>query len=332
LLLDNGQRHFVNQDAFGSSLALTPLQAASCNGQNPRFSVAWTAPDKVDLRLGASTGSLLGTFGPSGSLMLPELSDGTLIYLTGAGSTNVLASARVSIAGNDCAAPQILAQGVVNAASFAPISLAPGALATLRGVNLGSATIQAPGIQYPNALGGYSVSISSVPCPLLYVSPTQINFLVPPSLPPGRHLLTVGSATTDVLISPTSPGIFTLNADGTGVPLAALIAVSKDGSTTQLSPYQCNTAHCVPAAMFLPPNTVEVYIVLYGTGFRNARNPAASIGGALANVLYLGAHTVYPGLDQMNIQVTNLASLSGKTSLVLQADGVFSNAVDLIFQ
>jgi len=34
----------------------------------------------------------------------------------------------------------------------------------------------------------------------------------------------------------------------------------------------------------------------------------------------------------VNIQVTNLASLFGKTSLVLLSDGTFSNAVELSFQ
>ena len=75
--------------------------------------------------------------------------------------------------------------------------LAPGSLAAVKGSNLSFATAQASGSPYPITLGGVTVYISGEACPLLYVSSSQINFLIPADLPPGCHLLSVGSATSD---------------------------------------------------------------------------------------------------------------------------------------
>jgi len=72
--------------------------------------------------------------------------------------------------------------GVVNAASYQPItaSLAPGELITLFGTGLSSVTMAMQGGQaFPPQLGGVSVTINSIPCPIYYVSPTQMSVIVP---------------------------------------------------------------------------------------------------------------------------------------------------------
>ena len=332
LSLSNGQVHFVNQDASGIALALSPLAAASCGNQLPQFGVSWTSPSNVDIRLGSPGGQLFGQFGPSGSAILPPLVDGTTIYLVASRSTVALASARVSILPADCNATGVLPGGIVNAASFAPISVAPGSLVTIYGKNLSSATARANSAQYPSTLGGVSVLVSGIACPLLYVSPTQINFLVPGDLPPGRHLLTVGSASSDLIIANVSPGIFTLAANGTGVPLASLVAVTREGSSVTLSPYRCDANGCAAAPMVLPSGTTELYVVLYGTGIRNAHSISASIGQATAEIPYFGAQPQYPGLDQVNLLVRNPNGFGGRQSLTLTVDGVSANSVDLFFQ
>ncbi|MEP6963598.1 MAG: BACON domain-containing carbohydrate-binding protein, partial [Acidobacteriota bacterium] len=331
LFLDNGQRHFVNQDASGSSLALSPLSASFCGSQPPLFAVAWVSPANVEIRSGSPGGQLFGQFGSSGSAFLPPLADGTSLFLLPSGSSQVLASARISVQTGNCSVPAIAAQGIVNAASFAPVSLAPGTLATVRGQGLAAAAVQANGPQYPPTLGGISVLLSGVACPLLYVSPSQVNFLVPDDIPPGRHLLTIGSATSDVIVSKVSPGIFTLTANGSGVPLASLVAVKQDGSTTTLAPYRCNANGCTSAIVSLPSGTTSLYVVLYGTGIRKATRVAASIGQREAQVPYFGAQPQYSGLDQVNLLITNVAALKGRQSLTLLVDDLFSNSVDLFF-
>lgn len=72
--------------------------------------------------------------------------------------------------------------GVVNAASYQPItaSLAPGELITLFGTGLSPASMSMQGGQaFPPSLSGVSVSIDSIPCPIYYVSSTQISAIVP---------------------------------------------------------------------------------------------------------------------------------------------------------
>ena len=52
----------------------------------------------------------------------------------------------------------------------------------------------------------------------------------------------------------------------------------------------------------------------------------------MAQVVYFGAQQQYPGLDQVNLMLNDVSRLTGHQSLVLQADGISSNMVDLLFQ
>lgn len=75
----------------------------------------------------------------------------------------------------------------VSAATFQP-GIAPNSLATIFGANLAisiaSATTE-PGGALPTDLNGTSVMINGEAAGLIYVSPSQINLLVPPDSPLG---------------------------------------------------------------------------------------------------------------------------------------------------
>lgn len=91
--------------------------------------------------------------------------------------------------GAQSTAPDYTAGGIVNGASFAP-GLAPNTIATIFGTNLswGTRVLQASDIRggvMPTSLGNVEVYFEGWPAYLYYVSPTQINFLVPSSLLPG---------------------------------------------------------------------------------------------------------------------------------------------------
>jgi uncharacterized protein (TIGR03437 family) len=332
LSLNNGQTHLVNQDASGSLLALSPSSAVQCGNQPPQFGISWIAPGNVELRLGSPTGQLIGQFGSYGTTLLPQIGDGTLIYLLGSGSAQILGSATANISGTNCAAPAIQAGGILNAASIAPLALAPGALGVIKGANLSAGTATATTIPYPSSLGGVTVSLSGQACPLLYVSSNQINFQVPPGLPAGRYVISVGGATSEVIVNNVSPGIFTVNENGTGVPFAAVIGKTAQGPDLAFSPYQCGASGCMETAIALPNNLTELLIVLYGTGINGARSVSASFGSIGSQVVYFGAVNVYPGLDQVNVVVPNPGSLTGHQMLTLIVDGIPSNTVDLLFQ
>jgi uncharacterized protein (TIGR03437 family) len=73
---------------------------------------------------------------------------------------------------------------IVNASDFSPGPFAPNSMLTIFGSNLAFATAGLPSgsiASLPVVLGGVSVYIDNSPVPLLYVSPTQINLLIPPN-------------------------------------------------------------------------------------------------------------------------------------------------------
>ena len=109
----------------------------------------------------------------------------------------------------------------------------PGMLASIfpfTTTHFGSATATLSSTPAPTVLGDVSVLVAGVPAPLLYVSPTQINFQVPSGTPVGsapQEIQVVRASTGQVLasapvrIDPVSPGLFTNDGSGAG-QLAAL--------------------------------------------------------------------------------------------------------------
>jgi uncharacterized protein (TIGR03437 family) len=98
------------------------------------------------------------------------------------------------------AQPQVAANGVLNAASNAPIglpnsSIAQGSIFTIYGEKLGPSS--SPALAYPleTTLAGVSVQVSSPSTALnaipIFVGPTQINAILPDSMPTGPATLTV---------------------------------------------------------------------------------------------------------------------------------------------
>ena len=256
-----------------------------------------------------------------------------MVQSPGGSGAGTLASARANVIASNCKAPTIAPLGLVNAASYAATSLAPDSLATVFGGNLSSITAQASGSAYPTTLGGATVALNGQLCPLWYASSGQINFAVPSNLPSGRYTLSVGTASSDVLITNVPPGIFTLKGDGTGVPLATISGVLNDGTTVSLAPYQCSNSGCSMSPMALPANLSDLYIVLYGTGIRHYRTISASLGSIPTEVLFAGSQTQFPGLDQINLHAKGpFNSLSGLQTLRLQVDSIMSNPVPLQFQ
>src|SRR5262245_47388529 len=72
------------------------------------------------------------------------------------------------------------AVGVVSAASYkSPV--APGTIASAFGTRLATAIESAREQPLPTSLAGTTVRVNGELAPLFFVSPTQINFLIPPA-------------------------------------------------------------------------------------------------------------------------------------------------------
>jgi uncharacterized protein (TIGR03437 family) len=126
--------------------------------------------------------------------------------------------------------PTVPAAGIVNSASYAPVGLpnsfiAQGSFFTIFGTNLGPAS--SPPIAYPlpTTLGGTTVKVTAVGNTinafLWYVSPGQVNAILPQTVPTGTASLTVTynnatSTSASFQVVASSFGIFTANSAGSG--------------------------------------------------------------------------------------------------------------------
>jgi uncharacterized protein (TIGR03437 family) len=137
----------------------------------------------------------------------------------------------------------LLPYGVFNAASYAPITapLAAGELISLYGSGLAAATASVPGGQpFPTSLGNVQVSINSIPCPIYFVSPGQINVIVPygvGTFAPARIQVTSNGTPSNVVAAGLDrqiPGIFSQNQAGYG--FASAIHASDGSLVTTANP------------------------------------------------------------------------------------------------
>jgi uncharacterized protein (TIGR03437 family) len=115
-------------------------------------------------------------------------------------------------------APFYSSDSIVNAATQTPGALAPNAIATLYGQDLAFSTRAVVSTDVvrgglPTELDGVQVWFNAQPCPLFYISPTQINFLVPYRAVAGTVSITVtrdgvAGLPVNIEVHETSPGLF----------------------------------------------------------------------------------------------------------------------------
>jgi uncharacterized protein (TIGR03437 family) len=209
---------------------------------------------------------------------------------------------------------------VRNAASLAPniTPVSAGELITVRGAGLANATASAPGGQPVYELSGVHVTINTAACPLVFVSPDQINLEAPASLVGDTASITLWQGNTDSKVvtaplSATSPGIFTV--DGSGVGLAA--ASHADGSLVSGDS---------PAAA---GETVTVPVTGLGAALPPLSSLRAFVGEYQADVVQVDSLPSVPGAYRVLIVVPATAP-SGKTvPLALSSGTAFTSLVDI---
>ncbi len=221
----------------------------------------------------------------------------------------------------------------VSAADYRGGQLALDSIVSAFGANLANGIEAAQSLPLPVALAGTMVTVNGVPAPLFFVSPTQINFLMPPTVELGAAQIVVSNAAGSyalgtVELVAVQPALFTANASGQGDAVALATA---DGVGFQTPPFDV-----------LVNNRANI-LLLFGTGLRRALtdNPAdangvaealtVTIEGQTARVLYAGAQSGLAGLDQLNIELP--ASLAGKgtrrVEVLVTVNSVVANRVTI---
>lgn len=235
----------------------------------------------------------------------------------------------------------IASVATVSAASFAQSSsLATETIVAGFGSGLSQNVVIANTVPLPTQLDGTQVVVRDATntdrlALLFFVAPTQVNYLIPANTAIGaatvsiqRSGVTVAQGT--IQIEAVAPGMFSAAASGQGI--AAAVALRVSGGQQTYEPISTNSGGQITAVPIdLGPETDQVYLILYGTGFRNNSGLSAvnvTIGGTPIPVLFAGASPDFVGLDQSNIGPIPRALLGrGEANVVFTANGKAANTV-----
>jgi endoglucanase len=209
----------------------------------------------------------------------------------------------------------------------------PGELVTGYGSGLAAGTEEATQLPLPTTLQGAQVQLTDSSgnvslAPLLFVSPGQINYLVPSGVAAGMATATVLNGTTEVAtglleVQSIAPVIFTANEQGTGVPAALIQRVHPDGTYDYES-----------VASPIAFNGDSLYLLLYGTGFDGASksNTMVIVGEVSLTVTYSGPAPGFSGEDQIDAQLPSSLAGAGQVTVYIVVNQMPANPVTITFQ
>jgi uncharacterized protein (TIGR03437 family) len=325
-----------------------PIAAADFTGDGRVDLVTTNLSNSISVFPGKGDGTLLpprqqsvgwGVM-PSGAVVNLEYPDCCLDLVTVNGSSN-----SISLLRNYWSFQQPMTlQRAVSAASGTAI-VAPGSLATLYGPTSATGNLTATP-HWPTRLGGISLEILDDSgmrrlAPLLYVSPTQINFQVPSDLSMlgfANFAIVDDRGRTDagaLEMDPVAPGLFQVIPAPYGPPAATAVRVEPGGTQVSIPVYTCASSATGLSCDLspIPLSTAgdrPIYLSFFGTGFHGATsaNVTCEINGVQVPVVYAGPQEM-PGVDQINVQLSPkvLDGYFGETMPVLiRIDGVPANS------
>lgn len=242
--------------------------------------------------------------------------------------------------------PQVSPGGIVNGATFASSgALAPGVIFSAFGTSLtDGTTASASSIPLPTRLAGARVLVNAIAAPLIFASPGQINAQFPTELTAlttatiqvevQRATGTVISPPTTVAVASSSPGIFTLDQNGSGPG-----SILRSSDFTRICPQR--RADCSPNTA--APGEV---VAIYATGLGQVNGlwvsgqavpeasptiniPVVAIGGTQAQVLFSGLATGFVGLYQVNVVLPENTLTGDAVPLALSVAGMTSNKITI---
>ena len=224
--------------------------------------------------------------------------------------------------------------GVKNAASLAP-GVAPGSMASLFGENMVPETISA-GVR----IEIIDATEAAHTARLLYVSPEQINFLMPADVATGEALLRLAREGEEpsewaFTISAVAPGLFSANGTGEGIGVVSALRVAADGlrSNPAVFRYDAAAKRMIGVPLDLGAEGDQVFLTLFGTGIRGAEGVRTTIGGRDVAVLFAGERDGWVGVDQVEIGPLprSLAGM-GEVDVAISAAGITSNTVTIVVE
>ncbi len=222
--------------------------------------------------------------------------------------------------------------GVINSASFAPFTaeVSAGEFVTLFGSGLAQSTAIASSLPFPTTLGDVQVLVNDTPAPLYYVSAGQIAAIIPQGLNTGIARLQVvnrgvkSNAVTQ-FVAVTSPGVFTLSANGLG---AGAVEHANGSVVTADKPARPGETLAVFVSGLGPvtPTVADGAAGPIDTLSRVISTLVVRVNGVAATISYKGLAPYLAGLYQVNFEVPagaatgdNTLQIAGPDSFTVQA-------------
>ena len=268
----------------------------------------------------------IGYLGDGGSALTAYLNFPHSVCLDSSGNVYIADTANNVIRKLTLAAPTISPNGVVSSASFQP-QIAPGSLASIAGANLATSTPPGANTPLPTTLAEASVTVNGTPAPILYASPTLINFQVPWGTSVGSasvivKVAGVASNTMTVPVTATAPGIFYYSS---GQAIAQNHDFSLNTSTNPAHAGSFIIAYMTgsgPVSPAVPDGAATPTTGLYQIPLSSV---SVTIGGQNAPVLFAGLTPGLIALLQLNVTVpAGLAA--GNYPMVVIIGGQKSNS------
>ena len=242
--------------------------------------------------------------------------------LSGAVTSRLENNSEIYVTGT-AARPTTGALTVLNYASFGnepstTKAVAPDSLAVALGGALAFTTEQAPKQadgSFPTTVGGTTVTVNGRRAQITFISPTQVQFIVPAQTEIGTAevIVTNGEGFQSrgtVAVLRAAPGIFTTSGDGRGEG----VVLTDSGLHGPFDPSGGN-----------------LHLVIFSTGVRHATQVTATAGGRSLTVESFMASPDMAGLDEVHVLVPSDLRGAGTVDLVIRADGRDSNPVTIIF-
>jgi uncharacterized protein (TIGR03437 family) len=233
----------------------------------------------------------------------------------------------------------------VSAASFVPIFGAAEAIIAVFGTELATQTLSATTLPLPTTLGGTTVTVRDSlgtvrNAPLFFVSPNQINYLIPVGTANGAATVTITAgngkqSSGPLTIQTVAPGLFSASANGRGLPAAVGLRVKGDGQQINepVIQYDAVQGRYVAVPIDLGPPEDRFFLIIFGTALRGRSSLGsviATLGGVSVPVTYLGAQGQLVGLDQGNLGPLPRTLIGrGNVELNLMVDGQAANTLQV---
>jgi len=232
--------------------------------------------------------------------------------------------------------PAISPGGIVNAASYAlGAAVSPGSIVSVFGSFPLYAPAQASSLPLPPSLVGVSVNAGGgFAAPLFFAAGTQVNVQIPWELA-GQSQATltatawgVTGAAQTVKLGPFSPGIFSMNGQGSGQGAIQDTSYRLVDSSNPAAAGSLVVIYCtgLGAVTNQPPTGSPAPMSPFA---ETTTNPTVVIGGALAGVRFSGLAPGLVGVYQVNAVVPYGSATGDSVPVTIAIGGITSNTVTI---